>query len=426
MSSLTITNPLVVDFYSRHPSVSFENMNLLLIGILNGVLSEISPDMDSSRVLTIMNEMKNINDRISGMSSENSRSVDKMMMEMKKEYIQDLRMILNNNNTQSLKPLLMEYTQVLQDKTKLIMDSSLLGVNQMVGDMRVEHKQSVENQVLIDKKVMEILSKFSSSNKKGSISEMVTYNILRSLYSENQLKIVNKTPTTGDILLCRNDKPIIMIENKDYTQNVPQIEVDKFIRDMTLHRYCGILISQNSEIANKRAFEINFHGNNVAIYVSSAKYDTTVIQIAIDTIDAIKAKLPLNELADTDNESSDSESSTDNMVVSLQDLEIINTEFNVFISQKVKHINSIKELSKKLITETEEFILPRLSKLILENCGEISTLTSSSVFKCERCNGRIFKNRGALSAHTKAHQNEDQKKERGQLIQSATGSVRLR
>ena len=69
------------------------------------------------------------------------------------------------------------------------------------------------------------------------------------------------------------------------------IEVDKFIRDINTQGYSGIFISQNSNIANKKTFEIGFYGNNVGIYLSNVKYDTDIIQIAIDTIDALKSKM---------------------------------------------------------------------------------------------------------------------------------------
>ena len=44
--------------------------------------------------------------------------------EFKKEYASDIKLILNNNNQENqlyIKPLLSEYNQILQDKTKILL-----------------------------------------------------------------------------------------------------------------------------------------------------------------------------------------------------------------------------------------------------------------------------------------------------------------
>ena len=49
------------------------------------------------------------------------------------------------------------------------------------------------------------------------IKNKLMYNLLKTIYPENQLKVVNTTKETGDILLTRINKPVIIIENKYYT-----------------------------------------------------------------------------------------------------------------------------------------------------------------------------------------------------------------
>ena len=370
--------------------LNFENMNILFVEILDKLFSEISPDMDNNFALSMIKEIKNISNVMNTMQNDNINNFTLKFLEMKKEYIQDLQLILNNNNTNAIKPLLLEYTQILQDKTKIIMDEKINGIHTSVNDIRTINTGCVVKQNEIDHKINEVLKKFDSSNKKGNISEMVMYNLLKSMYSENQLKVVNTTKEMGDILLIRKDKSIILIENKDYTIPVIQTEVDKFIRDINIQGYSGIFISQNSNIANKKIFEIAFYGNNIGIYLSNVKYDTDIIQIAIDTIDALKSKMDYQASEDGDE-----------LYINDDDMVCINNEYLLMVNQKLKHIKTIKEFSKKLIAETETINLPTLSGILIDQYGT----NKNTEWKCNMCE-YIGKNKGALSSHVKKHQRE--------------------
>jgi len=401
--ALSITNQKVIDFYKEHPMLNFETMNILFIDILDKLFSEISPDMDNNFALSIIKEMKNVTTVIDKIQKDNINNFAMKFSEMKKEYIQDLQIILNNNNTNAIKPLLLEYTQILQDKTKLIIDDKINNIHTSVNDIKSINSISVEKQNEIDTKINEVLKKFDSSSKKGNVSEMLTYNLLKSIYSENQLKIVNTTKETGDILLIRNNKPVILIENKDYKEDIIQIEVDKFIRDVNTQNYSGIFISQNSKIANKKIFEIGFYGNNIGIYLSNVKYDTDIIQIAIDIIDAIKSKIKDTEIIVNEDEDDDNELFN----INKEELLIINNEYNIFINQKLKHIKTIKEFSKKLIAETESINIPTLSNILKEQYGT----NKNTEWMCTLCKCFDGGNKAGLASHMKKHIREQKKEE---------------
>ena len=71
------------------------------------------------------------------------------------------------------------------------------------------------------------------------------------------------------------------------------------------------------------------------------------------------------------------------------------------INQKLKHIKTIKEFSKKLIAETETINLPTLSGILIDQYGT----NKNTEWKCNMCE-YIGKNKGALSSHVKKHQRE--------------------
>jgi hypothetical protein len=132
------------------------------------------------------------------------------------------------------------------------------------------------------------------------MSENIIYNLLKNVYSESQVQQVGTIKNTGDILLKRINKPVIMIENKDYTKDVDQVEVDKFIDNLNTQNMSGVFLSQKSLIANKKQFEISFYGNNIGIYIGNVNYDIDKIQIGISIVDDIISKIKINNLEENE------------------------------------------------------------------------------------------------------------------------------
>jgi hypothetical protein len=354
---IVIDNPTIINFYKKYPNLDITKLNLFFIQIIENLFSEISTNPNEVTSL-----LKGINENILELKSKNEAQLGLELMELRQDYTRDLQMIINSNNQNGIKPILMEYTKALQS-----------------------------DQSNLNNKIMEVLQKFQGSSTKGRYSETAIFNLLVGIYGERNLKQVNHTPESGDILLIRNNKPVILIENKEYTDTVDLAEVTKFIRDINTQKQCGILMSQNSKIANKRDFEINFHQNCVTIYLANVKYDTDLIEIAVHTIDTISKILP-----DNTEDSNEPEIQMDQ-----EQLDLINQEFNNFILNKTKHIKTIKDFSKKLIQETEQFELPVLNGILSLAYGT----TKNNDWSCEIC-GQCFKNKGALASHNKKHKRE--------------------
>ena len=363
---LQTSNSKILNFYNEHPSLNFENINILFIDILNNLFSEISPNVDNNFILTSL--LNNFNKKI----TENNEIIKNEL----------------NNNVKNV------INEITENNNKIIQQC----VSESNKDINSSLVNTVKSQKEIDEKITQVLKKFDSSNKKGNMSEMFTYHLLRSMYPETQVKLVNTTKETGDILLVR-DNLTIMFENKDYTNAVSQAEVNKFIRDLNVQQLSGIFISQNSSIVNKKEFEICFYGNNIGLYISNVNYNKNLIQIAIDTIDAIKSKM---KEPDSDSES---ESESENLMITEEQLNIINDEYNLMINKKLKHIKTIKEYSKKLIEETESINIPTLFSILSENYGT----NKSTEWKCTICNNFWGKNKGSLSSHVKAHERREKK-----------------
>jgi uncharacterized Fe-S cluster-containing MiaB family protein len=97
------------------------------------------------------------------------------------------------------------------------------------------------------------------------------------------------------------------------------------------------------------------------------------------------------------------ESSSSNQDISLtqEELDSLNKEYILFVNNKLKHIKTIREFSKKLIQETEDNNLTTLNFIIQQHYG----CNKVTEWKCTMCN-YIGKNKGSLSSHMKIHKKE--------------------
>jgi hypothetical protein len=222
-----------------------------------------------------------------------------------------------------------------------------------------------------------------NSSSKGKISENLLYNIIIPLYPTAEITSVGTTKETGDIMIHRKDKPTILLENKNYDKNVNTEEVKKFLRDVETQNCCGIMIAQHSGIANKENYQIELYKKNIVVYLHNVEYDADKIKVAIDIIDHFKSQL------------TEIESGTDTFTIEKHILDDINAEYQLFITQKITHIKTIKEFNQKLLSQIEEINIPSLEQFLHKNYS-ISTSTSQDV--CEFCS-KSFKSQRALSAH---------------------------
>ena len=467
-NTLTCSNKTVIKFYEEHPNIDFESMNLTFVEILTSLSQDITSSLSnniSSQLLNnikdLHNQISTINDSVNRLHIETNHNFLTKFNDFKREYIEDIKMILSNNSNNTI-PLIKECNSALFDKTFIMINdlipknnenlsrqiqefiksfhnsitedtnklltttinqkslndfiqtldnkflSTITNSQQLINsnittteqrlDTRInEIKNSTEkhildikdiyssnqsNQSLLQNNVSELLKKMEISSVKGKCSENILFNILQSLYSTAQIDIVGEQKETGDIILTRKNKPKILIENKNWNKNVVQDEVKKFIRDVETQNCCGLFLSQNFGIANKENFEININDGNILLYVHEVNNDAEKIKIAIDVIDNFKSKL--DEVIT---------SNGDGYNIDKEILDEINKEYQLFATQKLIQIKTVKDFSAKMIKQIEEIQLPTL-----ENFLSTKYAFSSSKYICEFCE-YVAKNQSAMSAH---------------------------
>jgi len=447
---LTTTNPKILDFFSKHKSLDFEETILSFISIINKLEDNINNNISNDNILQILSEIKSVNHNFKTIESSITKqtlSFLQMLSEFKKQFIDDLRLNLSSNISEKYEPILKEQFNLFFQKTESLIpkqnseiynnfqqtiksinndtqkffeskldesslydflnevDAKLISAitnnqnfivqNYSLQEQRLDNKLSdIQTKTnvqssqyeTLNSSVTEVLKKLENSSVKGQISENILFNILHSLYPSSQIDHVGQTKETGDIILSRKNKPKILIENKNWNKNVVQDEVKKFIHDVETQNCCGLFLSQNYGIANKENFEINIHNGNVLIYIHQVNNDPEKIKIAINIIDSLKSRL----LDFNTNIEMDS--------IPKDILDSINLEFNSFAQDKLEIIKLTKRFEKDLLKAFDRITFPTLEKYLSSRYA-----TASSKFVCEYC-GFLAKNNAAKSAHLRGCQ----------------------
>jgi len=434
-TTLTCSSAKVWAFYHEHPELNFEKMNIMFTDILVSIMQTTNPVNNSNITSQILNGIANIQSQLSSHQVEYDKQLFLKLTEFKKEYIDDLKIILSSNIADKIAPLIKESNGNIVDKTQLLLtelvpknnenlsrqineniksfcsfiteeisktsksdgellsqssldtfiktiDSKFANVIDSTKKIVDSNKDVTMSQNALQSEVKDVLKKMENSSSKGKMSENIVLNILRGLFPSGEIEYVGSQKESGDIIIHRKDKEKILVENKCYeSRQVTSDQVKKFIHDVDTQNCSGLFLSQEGGIANKENFEINIHNRNVLLYIHNVNYDPAIIKIAVDIIDSFKSKL-------------DEITLTEDYSISNDTLEEINKEYQLFVEQKLAQLKMVKDFSQKMIKSIEDIQLPSLEKMLSSRFG----YTTSGKFICEKCHF-VGKNRLALSVH---------------------------
>ena len=94
MDQIIIKNKKIIQFFQKYPMLDCEQIVISMVDIFNNILSQSEPDENKS---LLFKEIQNINIVIQKMEENNKNIINSKILEMKKEYIQDLQNIIVNN-----------------------------------------------------------------------------------------------------------------------------------------------------------------------------------------------------------------------------------------------------------------------------------------------------------------------------------------
>ena len=377
---LQITDKRILSFFEQRPGMDFESTILKFIDIMETLNENMNKTLTNSTVTEIL-------DSIKCLRSDNKTILSAAMVEVKRGLNDDIRMILSNSVNEKLEPTLRE--KLKEQQSSLVTNVSLR-LEQVLENKITGLKETTNaNRDIINSQndtLNSLLKRFENSSKKGKISENLLSNVLAEVYPLAEVEDVGKTKETGDIILLRNNKPKILVENKDWTRPIVNQEVQKFVRDVEIQKCHGLFLSQNVGICSRDNYEINIlEGNLVVVYIHNVNYDPEKIRVGVDIIDNISEILKDIDVLEINKSTEYS--------ISKELTQFINAEYQNYLIHKERTIKMAKDFVANLIKHEEEFNFSSLEKFLESKCN-----TQNNKNVCKYC-GFIGKKAQSLSAH---------------------------
>ena len=429
--NVTFHHPKVIQFFNTHKNVSPENILLAALPLLdicsthdnNNTLSQLeilfnkfqenfhsshsslekklesshsalenSFDKTNSHTKTFIENSlalhhSNIDNKINTISHNNElfHKLELFFKEQQSSFEKQVALVSNNNDTTHKIELLFKEQQshfssffhsAFNDNNSLLasnLDSTLL-----------KHISPLSNSLgEVHNNIQTFTLNSQNSSKKGAISENKLQNSLVLAFPNLPIIDSHKNTAAGDSIVQHNDCGNILIENKDYSHNVPSSEVDKFFRDVSLQKCHGIFISQSSGITLKDNFHVQFHHGFVTVFLHNVHYDHIPILYATNIIKALMQIAAIH---------------SDNHIVSdsVIDNELLNNIYDDWKKHNSDKLNILSSLNS-LIKNVKDLSIPALDNFI-QNKFIVESVTQ---YKCSVC-AKICKTKSALISHQKS------------------------
>jgi len=127
--SLSINNEKIWKFFKeRHPGLNFEEFILLFIDLVEKLTENVSASLNTTMFMSLFDNVKQLQtqvDTISRLQSDSNSNLTLKLSEFKREYIEDVKLILSTNVSDKIAPLIREQNGILMDKTNLLLNDLL-------------------------------------------------------------------------------------------------------------------------------------------------------------------------------------------------------------------------------------------------------------------------------------------------------------
>lgn len=392
------------DTLKEHVNNQNNSLSLKLIQIKQEYIDELRIIYASDTMSTLMDKSNHAHlEKVSILIEKTNASLVERVLDKTNLMLND---ILPKNNT-ILSTHIEENIKHFQNAINMKMDTEAnlkdylvnldLKFQQMMQNLQTPLQNNyhlVQQQVIGQEKMQleinEFMNKYRNSSFKGQYGENMLFHILIQLFPSGEVVKTTGQRASGDMIIKRDGKPSIMIENKDYSSNVSNDEIHKFIRDVDELKMHGIFLSQRSGIISKNNFQIDIHKGNILVYIHNTEYSPEKIQIAVNMIDTLHSRL---------DEVNQHTSSSEN-IIPTEILNDIYKEYQDFVIQRDTLISMIKESNKKILTTVEELKFTCLNKYLSLKYATHTVLKNS--FPCDICLKFIGNTKQSLSAHKRA------------------------
>lgn len=457
--TIAVKNKDIWDFYDKHKNLNFEEMNLILIDMMENMFESMNPSLNTTIASQLLDNMKSLQNQVSNVTEMVSKSQTDMnttftlkFMEFKKDYIEDVKMILANNTAERVAPIIKEYNESLFDKTKNILHEILPKNHEALSRDIMDSFKSFHSVINHDTNMLmkssitkDTLDSFIHSlDEKFSKTILGNQTVLNSLISSSENRLESKLTELRDISKSNNSSQQDLQSNiNDLLMKMNNSSSKGKISENLLYNVIMALYPSadiQSVGTTKETGDIMLsRRGKPTILVENKNYEKTVGQVEVDKFlrdvemqncsgimisqhtgivnkdnfeiemhngnvlvylhkasydsDKIKTAIDIIDNFKSSLENLDQKGSK-SLDLDKEMLDDINKEYQMFVANKLSHIKIIKDCNQRLLAQIEEFKIPTLEKYL-------SKLYASSGPKndlCEYC-GFVAKNQRSLTAH---------------------------
>jgi hypothetical protein len=380
------TKNIIASNINENISTIFEKNTIQLMDKTNIILNELIPKNNDSI-------FSNINEKITLFNLSLKTETDKILQTISNDEskLKESFHLFEKDVT----ALFVNFQSNLQQPLHMYITTSEDRINKNISNITEITKENMLIQNRLYSEMNDFLNKYRVSNHKGNFHETQLQQLLNSMFSNGEIIDTTGTKSSGDFLLKRPNKPNIMFENKDYFENVYNSEIAKFIYDSENIKTHGIFLSQQSGIAGKSNYQIDYHKGCILVYIHQVNYSKEKIQIAVDIIDNLSSKIE---------EFTEGEDININKDI----LEEINNEYQDFAIKKDTLIGITKDFTKKSLQQLEDMKFPSLEKYLSTHFATaLRTNKLNNQYMCDICNLYICSTKKSLSAHQRGCKNKE-------------------
>lgn len=458
-TKLETSNKRILKFYKDNPNINFEAVNLVFIDLIEKLITDMSSTLNASvnsQILTSVTELntkiKSLNDSVGRMNNDISTNMLLKFVDLKKEYTEDVKNIVQTNTMDKLATLIEKNNALLIDKTNLILNdivprsneafykkiydtihtfqaSISADTNKLMTTMNAE--SFAEFMVNFDTKTSQmfqtvqqpIFSFISASEerinsslcnlKDSSSSSLVTQEKILGELGEflNRYRNSSHKGKFGENqlnLILTQMFPVAEIINTTGQKASGDFIIKRDQKPTILFENKAYDHNVEPEEVKKFIRDINEQGCH-GIFLSQhtgitskpnyhIEFHKGNVLVYIHNVEYSKEKIQIAiDVIDTlSTKLNDLNADEEENSIPKETLEDINKEFQIFVTQKEALCTLMKDYNKKMLGQLDDIKFPGLEKYL---STKFASVQKTGAFTCEICNIYTSSSLKGVSAH---------------------------
>ena len=252
-TSITINNQKIIKFFNDHKNLDIEQTFLAFIDIMEKLKDTLNNSINSGTISNLFETIKSMQEKINSMDSNLNKfqedSVNNFSLKMndfKTAYIEDLRLILTQNVSDKIEPLIKEQNTILYDKTTGIINTLIPKSNRELAVTLNKSIETVNKSIAVDTQKL-LTSNITTKSLNEFISSIETK--LNASINHNQTLLNTSLSATEQRLDTRIAEVKTCTENE--LKNINQISQNNSSTSQNLNNSLSDLLKKMENSSSK-------------------------------------------------------------------------------------------------------------------------------------------------------------------------------